>query len=140
MRSFRFRLAVLGLILTVTILGKGQAQEDYVLGSGDKIHIEVVNEKDLTTDAIISPEGTITFWVLGDVKVAGKTVGAFKQELTDTLAAKYLQKPVVKLEITDYHSKQVVIQGAVTKPGTYYLQTNWTTVLKLISDAGRSYA
>jgi polysaccharide export outer membrane protein len=136
MRSFILRLAVLSLIVTVTILGEGQAQEDYVLGVGDKIHIEVVGEKDLTTEAVISSQGTVTFWVLGDLKAAGKTVGAFKQELTQILGEKYLQKPVVKLELVDFHSKEVVIQGAVAKPGTYYLQTNWTTVLKLISEAG----
>jgi len=45
---------------------------------------------------------------------------------------------VVKIEIKEYHSKEVVIQGAVVKPGSYYLQTNSTTVVKLISEAGGS--
>jgi len=140
MSGSRFRLAVFGLTLLTLALHPVQAQEDYVLGTGDKIHIEVVGEKDLTTDADISPQGTITFWVLGDIKAAGKTLGAFKDELTAVLGEKYLQKPVVKLEVRDYHSKEVVIQGAVEKPGNYYLQTNWTTILKLISEAGGATA
>jgi len=130
------RLAVSSLILSTILTGRAWAQEDYVLGSGDKIHIEVVGEGELTTDAQISARGTVTFWVLGDIEVAGKTLGSFKDGLTQALADKYLRKPVVKVEVRDYHSKEVVIQGAVNGPGTYYLQTNWTTILKLISEAG----
>jgi len=140
MSSSRIKLVVFSLLLSLAVLSGAKAQEAYVLGPGDKIHIEIVGEKDMDTDAIVSPKGTITFWVLGDIPVGGKTLGAFKDELTRILAEKYLQKPVVKIEIRDYHSKEVVIQGAVTKPGTYYLQTNQTTVLKLISEAGGASA
>jgi len=136
MNGFLRKSAAVGLILGLLIAGAANAQEDYVLGRGDRISIEVVGEKDLNTEVQISPQGTITFWVLGDLQVAGKSLGSFKNELTNILAEKYLQKPVVKIEVKDYHSKEVVIQGAVMKPGNYYLTTNWTTILRLISEAG----
>jgi polysaccharide export outer membrane protein len=132
----RFRLAFFGLTLLTLALGQGMAQEDYVLGVGDKLRIEVIGEPSLTTEGDISPRGTITFWVLGDIPAANKTLEAFKDELTSILAEKYLQKPVVKVEVKEYHSKEVVIQGAVARPGNYYLRTNWTSILKLISEAG----
>jgi polysaccharide biosynthesis/export protein len=112
------------------------AEEDYILGPGDKIKIEVVGEEKMTTETEISPQGIITFWMLGDVKAADKKLGEFKQELTNMLADKYIQNPIVKVEIKEYRSKEVVIQGAVDKPGTYYLDTNWTTIIKMISTAG----
>jgi len=112
------------------------AQEDYILGPGDKILIQVIGESDMRTEGEISPQGTITFWILGDIKVAGKSVLELKNDLTKILAERYLQNPVVKIEVLDYRSKEVLIQGAVNNPGTYHLQENWTTLLKLISMAG----
>jgi len=112
------------------------AQEDYILGPGDKIRVSVIGEQDLTTEGIISPQGTFTFWVLGDIKVAGKSLAEFKNELTNLLGEKYIQNPVVKIDVLDYHSKEVVIQGAIKAPGSYFLDTNSTTILKLISKAG----
>lgn len=136
MRSSGISSAILSLLFCLTITGAAKAQEEYILGPGDRIRIEIVGERELDTEAIITPKGNITFWVLGDIPVGGKSVGAFKDELTKILAEKYLQKPVVKVEIRDYRSKAVVIQGAVAKPGNYYLSTNSTTILKLISEAG----
>jgi polysaccharide biosynthesis/export protein len=139
MSMTKLKLALFSLLLCLSVQGRA-AQEDYILGAGDKIRIEIVGERDMDTEAIISPSGTVTFWVLGDIKVADKSVRVFKEELTKVLSEKYLQKPVVKVEIKEYHSKELVIQGAVAKPGTYYLQTNSTTVLKLISEAGGASA
>jgi len=113
-----------------------RAQEDYVLGPGDKIKISVIGEEAVTTEGMISPQGTITFWILGDIKAGGKKVGELKSELTQVLGEKYFQNPIMKLEVLEYHSKEIVIQGAVGTPGSYYLDTNWTTILKLISKAG----
>ncbi len=131
----RFKLALLFLLLAAGF-GRALAQEDYVLGPGDKIKILVNGEDSVTTEGIITPQGTITFWVLGDIKAGGKTVAEFKNELTKTLAEKYFQNPVVNVEIMEYHSKEVVIQGAVKSPGSYFLDTNSTTILKIISHAG----
>ncbi len=112
------------------------AQEDYVLGSGDKIRIQVIGEPEMSAEGEISPQGTITFWILGDIKVAGKTVSELKKELSRVLEEKYIKEPVLKIEVLEYRSKEVLIHGAVQDPGTYHLQENWTTLLKLISMAG----
>jgi len=126
-------LALFGLFLSTQLLAQ---EEDYVLGAGDVIQIEVVGEKDMSGSFKISKEGTITYWVLGDVPTAGKSISRFKQELTQILGEKYLQNPVVKLEVKEYHSKEVVVQGAVRNPGNYVLEENWISLVKLISKAG----
>lgn len=135
MNFSRIKFSFLYFGLCIALLGL-QAQEDYILGPGDRIRISVIGEPELTTEAEISPSGTITFWVLGDIKVADKSVAEFKAELTKILSEKYIKNPVVKVEILEHHSKEVVIQGAIKSPGSYYLDTNETTILKLISRAG----
>ncbi len=128
------------LLLSLALFLSGSfclfAQQDYVLGPGDRIRITVIGEPEMSTEAEISPQGIITYWVLGDIKVAGKTVSEFKEELTKILSEKYIKNPVVKIEVTQYRSKEVLIHGAVNYPGVYYLNENWTTLLKLISKAG----
>jgi len=135
MNRARLQIALL-FILLLAGFSRVRAQEDYVIGPGDRIRIDVIGENGLATEGVITPAGTITFWILGDLQAAGKTVAEFKSELTKTLAEKYFQKPVVKAEILQYHSKEVVVQGAVKTPGSYFLDTNSTTILKIISSAG----
>jgi len=117
------------LLLSLALFLSGSfclfAQQDYVLGPGDRIRITVIGEPEMSTEAEISPQGIITYWVLGDIKVAGKTVSEFKEELTKILSEKYIKNPVVKIEVTQYRSKEVLIHGAVNYPGVYYLKENW---------------
>ncbi|HKE95479.1 MAG TPA: polysaccharide biosynthesis/export family protein, partial [Povalibacter sp.] len=44
---------------------------DYRLGSGDLVRMNVFGAPEMTTDARVAESGTITFPLIGSVKVAG---------------------------------------------------------------------
>ena len=48
---------------------------EYVLGSGDVVHIVVYQNPDLTSDVRVSEAGSISFPLIGAVKVGGLTTG-----------------------------------------------------------------
>ena len=60
----------------------GTTLSSYRLGSGDLISIQVLGEDDLRRDRVrLSDAGTISFPVLGELQVAGITVGELEQNI-----------------------------------------------------------
>jgi polysaccharide export outer membrane protein len=135
-RGFVFLLAVLlaGAGESPAPVVSAPAKEDYTLGPKDKIHITVFGVPEMNLIADVSVEGTINFYFLGDVQVAGLTVKQLREKL-DSLLSEYIRDPKSDVKIEEYLSKEVQILGAVRVPGTYHLDTNYTTLLKLISMA-----
>src|SRR3954467_12862760 len=62
-------------------------KQEYVIGPSDVLHISVWHNNDLTGDAIVRPDGTITLPLLGDQRAAGRTPGQIRGEITQRLGA-----------------------------------------------------
>jgi polysaccharide export outer membrane protein len=93
----------------------------YKAGIDDIIHIEVYDNPDLSGDFTILPDGTISYPLLGQVRVEGYNINEIKNKIKDLLAKDYLYNPIVSVTIKDYKSKVVYVLGSVGKPGTYFL-------------------
>jgi len=96
----------------------GLISETYQLGGGDKVHVIVFNELQLTGDFVVDSAGNLSLPLIGETPVLGKTVG----EAADAIEAAYLKDnflrtPKVSLEITTY--RPFFITGEVRLPGQY---------------------
>src|SRR5438876_10565888 len=101
------RVAALILILSASFLAPAFAQtpelSTYKLGSGDMITVRVLGEDDLKRERVrLSDAGTLSFPVLGEIKVKGMTVGALEQHITKGLKGRYLLNPQVTVAIEEY--------------------------------------
>jgi protein involved in polysaccharide export with SLBB domain len=106
----------------------------YKLGSGDMISIRVLGEDDLKRERVrLSDAGTISFPVLGEIRVKGMTVGALEDYITKGLKGRYLLNPQVTIAIEEY--RNFFVNGMVEKPGGYPFSPG-LTVRKAISIAG----
>lgn len=92
---------------------------DYLVGPGDLLSIQVLETKDLNTDARVNPDNDISYPLLGKVEVGGLTSQEIEDKMTQLLKEKYLQDPHVVVSIKEYRSKRVAVIGSVKKPGTY---------------------
>jgi protein involved in polysaccharide export with SLBB domain len=115
----------------------GQAEADtlsrYQLGSGDIITIVVFGEEDLKREKIrLTDAGTISYPVLGELKVLGRTVGELEKIITDGLRGRYLVNPRVSVSVDQY--RPYFIYGQVKKGGGYPFQPG-LTVRKAVSVA-----
>ena len=115
----------------------GQADNDslsrYQLGAGDIITIVVFGEDDLKREKIrLTDAGTISYPVLGELKVLGRTVGELEKIITDGLRGRYLVNPRVSVSVDEY--RPYFIQGQVKKAGAYPFQPG-LTVRKAVSVA-----
>lgn len=106
----------------------------YKLGSGDLISIRVLGEDDLKREKIrLSDAGTISFPILGEIRVRGLTVGDLEDVITRGLKGRYLVDPKVTVAIEEY--RNFFVNGMVEKPGGYPFVPG-LTVRKAISIAG----
>lgn len=106
----------------------------YKLGSGDMISVRVLGEDDLKREKVrLSDAGTLSFPVLGEIRVKGMTVGALEEYITKGLKGRYLLNPQVTVAIEEY--RNFFVNGMVEKPGGYPFAPG-LTVRKAISIAG----
>ncbi len=106
----------------------------YRLSTGDVISISVYGEDDMTRGKIrLTDAGTISYPVLGEIQVRGKTVGELEKFLTDGLRGRYLVNPRVAVTIDEY--RPYFINGQVSNNGSFPYQPG-LTVRKAVSVAG----
>jgi polysaccharide export outer membrane protein len=105
----------------------------YRLGPGDKVHITVFGEKDLTGDFQVDGTGQMSFPLIGQVAAGGLTADQLSQTLVSRLKPDYLRDPRVAVEVLTYRPFYVV--GEVKTPGSYPFVSNMT-VLNAVALAG----
>lgn len=95
----------------------------YNLRPSDQIAVAVFREPDLSLEKVrIGVDGTVSLPMLGTIPAAGMTTKQFEQDVTRRLAALGLKVPMVSVNIADYASHLVTVEGAVEKPGVYSFQ------------------
>lgn len=91
----------------------------YFLSANDLIKMSVFEENDLETTVRISSDGTVTFPLIGAVKVSGKTPQAAASLVRDLYAKDYLVNPQVNLTVIEYAKRRFSVLGQVQRPGTF---------------------
>ena len=108
-----------------------------MLGSGDVVKITIYEHPDLTTEARVSPSGSVSLFLLGEVKIAGGTTAAAQAAIARRLeAGDFVKNPQVNVMVVQYHSQQVSLLGQVNKPGKYPLDGGAATMVDLLALAG----
>lgn len=106
----------------------------YKLGAGDIITIRIYDEPDMSLEEVgISLAGTISFPLLGQVKVSGLSPEELEESLINGLKGPYLVDPSVTVSIDEYRPFYVI--GEVKKPGGYSFHPG-LTVDKAVSISG----
>jgi polysaccharide export outer membrane protein len=108
---------------------------DYRLQPGDKIHIEVYHDQDLSPSLQIRPDGQITLPLLGDVPAAGRTSIELRDQIAKQLN-EYIASPVVTVMVLETVPQVVYVMGEVNKPGTLSLVGGRLSILQALAMAG----
>ncbi|MGE3957931.1 MAG: polysaccharide biosynthesis/export family protein [Vicinamibacterales bacterium] len=111
-----------------------QAPAGYLIGTDDVLIVIFWQEKDMSAEVTVRPDGKISLPLLNDIQAAGQTPEQLRASIEET-ARKFLQEPSVTVVVKQINSRKVFITGMVGKPGPYNL-TAPTTVLQLIATAG----
>jgi polysaccharide export outer membrane protein len=107
---------------------------EYRLGPGDVIEVFVWKEPDLTTTAVVRPDGRISLPLLNEFEAQNRTVAQLQKEVSTNLR-KYLSDPVVTVIVKEVNAPRISVLGNVRKPDVYKIQ-NKLSVLDAIALAG----
>jgi polysaccharide biosynthesis/export protein len=107
---------------------------DYTIGSDDVLTVVFWQDKEMSGDVTVRPDGRITLPLINELRAAGLTPDQLRRALEDA-GRKFLQEPNASVIVKQINSRKVFITGQVSKPGPYPL-TAPTTILQLIATAG----
>jgi polysaccharide export outer membrane protein len=108
--------------------------DEYRLGPGDKLRIEVYKDQQLSQSVQVRPDGKITLPLIGDIEATGHT----PIEMRDTIAQQlkeYVTNPTVTVIVVEALASKIYVMGEVTHPGTMEMHGP-TTILQALAMAG----
>ena len=114
------------------------SSEEYQIGVGDQIRIEVWGNERLSLDVPVRPDGKISMSLIGDVLAAGFSTNSLSESITSKLL-EYIKNPQVSVIVTNPSSsdfqQRIRVTGAVNSPQSVPYRKGMT-VLDLVLLAG----
>ena len=111
-----------------------QSDPSYLLGPEDQLRISVWDNKDLTVDLVVRPDGKISMPLLQDVSAEGLTAAQLAANIQEGLSA-YIVNPEVSVIVLQVNAPKYYVIGSVVHPGTFPLRGD-TSVLQALALAG----
>jgi polysaccharide export outer membrane protein len=125
-------VACLGLWVSAWAAGP-----EYRLGAGDTIRVHVFQSPDLTLDARVSENGTISYPLVGSLALGGLSLGEAEQRIAAALReGHFLKSPQVTLNVLQVRGSQVAVLGQVARPGRFTLETSNVRASEMLAAAG----
>jgi polysaccharide export outer membrane protein len=110
---------------------------EYSIGPNDIVGVNIAESAEWSGKYRVSEAGDLVLPELSEpVHAEGKTAAQLAQDVKKALIdARLFRNPTVNVYVDEFHSRNVTVLGAVSKPGIYALQKR-TTVLEAVSMAG----
>lgn len=133
MKLYKFFL--FGIFILLSIANVYAEGASYTLKEGDALDISVWGEDTLTKEAIVLPDGSITFPLAGRITVVGNSVVEVEEKVTNKLK-KYLPDPQVTVVVAGVAGNQIYILGKVETPGPVLMSGPMTVMQALSLNGG----
>ena len=132
----RLSAAIIGALLWTA--ATAFADEAYLLGTQDKVKIDIYEFPNISGEFTIGAAGEIGLPLVGAVPAAGRSTTTLAEELEDRLTQveDVVGRPSIAIQVMEY--RPFYITGNVERPGAYPYQPK-LTVLKAVSMAGGVY-
>lgn len=110
---------------------------EYRLAAGDVIRINVYQNPDLTLESRVSESGSLSYPLLGSVKLGGLSLSQAEQLIADGLRnGNFVKQPSVTIVVLQVRGNQASVLGMVNRPGRYPLEMGDTRLSDLLAAAG----
>jgi len=110
---------------------------EYRLAPGDLIRISVFQNPDMQLDTRVSESGTVTFPLLGSVKIGGLSVSAAENLIATGLKnGDFVKNPQVLITMLAVKGNQASVLGQVNRPGRFPIDVTDMQVSDLLANAG----
>jgi polysaccharide export outer membrane protein len=110
----------------------------YHIGSGDELKIFVWQNNDLSTKAVVRPDGMISLPLVHDIRAAGRTPTQLAEDIQRRLK-RYVTEPVVSVMVDSavgLYSEQIRVVGEAAKPQAVPYRNGMTALDAMIVVGG----
>jgi len=112
---------------------------EYLIAPPDTLQVIVRGvDPEITRDVIVRPDGKVSFDLIDELEVVGKTVAQVRTELAENLK-KFIVAPDVTVLLTASNSRRFYVFGEVEKVGSYPLIGEVTAIEGLASAGGATF-
>ena len=108
--------------------------QNYVLGPGDEVNVDIWGASQESITESVSPDGTITIEGIGVIKLGGLSVSQAKAKLKQVIGPRY-QGSQIDLTLGQTRTITISVMGEVKVPGTYTMSA-FATVYNALYMAG----
>lgn len=108
--------------------------QNYRLGAGDVVNVDIWGASQESISETISPDGTITIDGIGVVQLGGLTVTQAKNRLRQVIGPRF-QDSTIELTLGQTRTITISVTGEVKMPGTYTMSA-FATVYNALYMAG----
>jgi len=123
------------LALVAVLLASSALADDYRIGPGDVVEIEVWREADLSGEHEVAEDGNLRHELLGEFPAGGLTCDALADALKKRLERDFLREARVTVKLVRSERSRAWVLGAVARPGQYPVGDD-SRLLDLLFDAG----
>lgn len=108
--------------------------QEYRIGPGDVLNIEVWKDVALSRQVAVLPDGKISFPLIGELMAGDRTVAELKKEIESKIS-RYVSDSPLTVEVKQVNSLHIYVLGRVNAPGRIVLSSN-VTILQALAIAG----
>jgi polysaccharide export outer membrane protein len=113
------------------------APAEYRLAAGDVVRITVYQNPDLTLEGRISEAGTLSYPLLGAVRLGGLTVPDAERRIADGLRqGNFVRQPQVSVLVSQVRGNQASVLGQVNRPGRFPIEVADMRLSDMLAMAG----
>ncbi|NJL91485.1 MAG: hypothetical protein HC916_18170 [Coleofasciculaceae cyanobacterium SM2_1_6] len=94
------------------------AGDDYILGGGDTVFIDVFQVPQYSGNYQIPIDGSIFMPLIGRVPLQGLSLGAATERISNAYA-QFLRRPLINIRLINTRPVNISIGGEVNRPGSY---------------------
>lgn len=117
------------------LAASAEDENNYHVGNGDELTIEVWGHPELSGKHVVGPDGKITLPLVGPFRVTGLSREQAARAINTTLTPYYVVLAVT-VRVDHYASNRVLVLGRVARPGEVHFGMTSPTLLEAISLAG----
>jgi polysaccharide export outer membrane protein len=129
-------LALLAILVVNTLTVQlARADAPYRVNPGDVLEVFIWNEKELTREVLVRPDGLISVPLAGQIAAGGRTVPEIETALTEVLTRFLKDKPTVTVSLRQSNGYRIYVLGKVNRPGEYPIARP-TDIMQALALAG----
>ncbi len=116
------------------ILRAAERDGSYIIQPGDALTIDFYLNQEFNQDVTVRPDGKVALRLVGSLQASGLTPQRLAQEI-DRAYSNELREPGATVVVKNMPSRQVFVDGQVSKPGMFPLEPGMTA-LQAVAEAG----